>query len=467
MDVGLIARMLWMRRLLRARERWSRVQIETHRAVQLGRLRAHAYARSSFYRRFHRGFESKQLHELPVLTKAELMGAFDDLVTDSAVRVADVQAHLEQLRDDELFLGKYHVSRTSGTTGHPGIFLSDAREWAAIIASYSRCQEWAGILARLTHRTRLAVVSSRVPWHQSARVGASVDSPFLPVRRFDSTEPLDTMVEGLNAWQPVNLIAYASMARVLAEEQLAGRLRIAPSVVMCASEVLTMEARARIRRAWGCEPFDVYAATETAGIASDCAKHRLHLFEDLVVTEVVDEDNRPVPPGEFGAKLLVTVLCSRTQPLIRYELSDRVSLSNASCDCGLPFACLSGIAGRMEDVLRLPARGGGWVSIHPNVFHELLEPLPVEAWQVLEGADAIGVRLARPSSEIDVSRLTSDLQQALASRGVVARPVRVERVDAVERTPLGKAPLVKARVRGWSQPVAAPEPDAHAARHQD
>jgi phenylacetate-coenzyme A ligase PaaK-like adenylate-forming protein len=100
-----------------------------------------------------------------------------------------------------------------------------------------------------------------------ARVGASVDSPFLPVRRFDSIEPLETIVAGLNTWQPENLIAYASMARVLAEEQLAGRLRISPGAVMSASEVLTQASRAKIERAWGRQPFDVYAATETAAIA--------------------------------------------------------------------------------------------------------------------------------------------------------------------------------------------------------
>jgi len=213
MNLALIARVLSMRRGLRSRERWSAGQISAHREKQLRALRAHAYQRSPFYARFHAGAGSKPLNELPVLTKSELMSRFDELVTDRAVRLAGVHTHLNALKRDELFLGKYRVTRTSGSTGHPGIFLSDAGEWASIIASYSRAQEWAGIMAGLTHRTRLAVVSSRVPWHQSARVGASVDSPFLPVRRFDSTEPLEAIVAGLDDWQPENLIAYASMAR--------------------------------------------------------------------------------------------------------------------------------------------------------------------------------------------------------------------------------------------------------------
>jgi phenylacetate-CoA ligase len=61
----------------------------------------------------------------------------------------------------------------------------------------------------------------------------------------------------------------------------------------------------------------------------------MHLFEDLVITEVVDEGNRPVPLGVYGEKVLVTVLFSRTLPLIRYELSDSVRPSiSPYCPCG-------------------------------------------------------------------------------------------------------------------------------------
>jgi putative adenylate-forming enzyme len=443
-----------MRRALRKRERWPADRIAIHQAAGLHALREHAISNSPFYRRFHAGLESKPLDELPVLTKTELMSNFDELVTDRNVRLTNVRAHLEHLRHDELFLGRYRVTRTAGSTGKPGIFLSDPVEWANIITSYSRAQEWAGIVAGITHRTRLAVVSSLVPSHQSARVGTSVDSPFIPIRRFDSTQPLLTIVDRLNAWQPHNLIAYASMARLLAEEQLSGRLRISPQAVMSASEVLTKESRDRIHHAWNCEPFDVYAATETAGIASECSRHRFHFFEDLVITEVVDEKNQPVPAGEFGAKLLVTVLFSRTQPLIRYEISDRVMRSNDRCDCGIGFSLLGGIEGRAEDILELPARSGGSVRIHPNVFHTILDPLPLQAWQVIEEPDAIRVLVARPEGPLDRVRISSDITEAIEQRGAVAPPIRIELVVEVTKTALGKAPLIRSRSRS-SPPVPA------------
>lgn len=158
-----------------------------------------------------------------------------------------------------------------------------------------------------------AVVSSTTPWHQSARVAATVRSPWVQTLRIDSRDLLESILERLHRLQPQVLVGCASMLRLLTSEQLAGRLTIAPEVVFSASEVLTGETRRRIHQAWSRRPFDVYAATETAWIAAECRVHTgLHLFEDLVVTEVVDGHDQPVPPGVPDEKVLVSVLFSRT-----------------------------------------------------------------------------------------------------------------------------------------------------------
>lgn len=361
MNTRIIFKVLRLRRQLRRRDRWTRGQLEEHQAHALRLLREHAYARSPFYRRFHSGLTDSPPQELPVLTKALVMEHFDELVTALSVRLADVEAHVAALRGNERFRGRYWVASTSGSTGRRGLFLWDFAEWTTVLASYNRSFDWAGSRAGLTHRTKMAVVSSTVPWHQSARVGASVQSTWVPTLRLDSGDLLESIVERLNGWQPEVLAAYASIIGLLAEEQLAGRLDISPGFVFSASEVLRDRARRQDGAAWSKKPFDVYAATETAGIASECELHRgMHLFEDLVITEVVDENNRPVPPGEYGEKVLVTVLFSRTLPLIRYEMSDSVRpAASPYCPCGRPFVLIDGVQGRVEDVLRFPATSGG------------------------------------------------------------------------------------------------------------
>jgi phenylacetate-CoA ligase len=405
----------------------------------------HAYAHSPFYRRLHAGRTDRPLHELPVLTKAMVMEHFDELVTDPTVKLADVEAHLAALQGNERFRGRYWVAATSGTTGRRGIFLWNLDEWITVLASYNRSLDWAGATAGLTRRLRMAVVSSTTPWHQSARVGATVHSPWVQTLRIDSGDPLEHILGQLDRFQPQVLVGYASMLRLLASEQLAGRLTIAPEVVFSASEVLTGETRRRIQEVWGRRPFDVYAATETAGIAAECQVHRgLHLPEDLVVTEVVDGDNQPVPPGVSGEKLLVTVLFGRTQPLIRYELSDSITSSDRlRCSCGRPFALIEGIQGRVEEALSFPAQSGGQVTVRPAAFHGVMDGVPAEGWQLVQEPERLAVLLAGVPYAFDDDALADWLRHELRSRGALPPPVQVQRVRAIPRTALGKAPLIK------------------------
>ena len=451
MSTQIILRVLALRHRLRQRDHWTRRQLKEHQGRALHRLREHAYARSPFYGRFHKGLADRPLDELPVLTKEMVMEDFDKLVTDPTVRLEDVEAHLATLRGgDELLGGRYRVASTSGSTGRRGLFLWDPGEWATVLTSYNRSFDWAGVGAGLTHRTRMAVVSSTTPWHQSARVGASVSSPWVPTLRIDSGDPLESIVERLGGFQPRVLVAYASMAHLLAEEQLAGRLRISPGFVFGSSEVFAEQAKRCVEEAWGEKPFEVYAATEPAGIASECEQHQgMHLVEDLVITEVEDENNKPVPPGTFGEKVLVKVLFSRTIPLIRYEMSDSVRLSSSPhCPCGRPFALIDGIQGRAEDVLRLPAVSGGQVSVQPIIFHRVMETVPAGGWQVVQGPEGLTVLLSGVREGFEDDTLIDSLRQELGAQGAIVPPVKVRHVPTIPRTTVGKAPLIKASVPG-------------------
>jgi phenylacetate-CoA ligase len=445
MNLGMFTRVLWRRRQLRTHERWTRAELADHQRVQLARLRAFAQARSPFYARTYADLSSRPLDQLPVLTKATLMDNFDDIVTDRSVRLRDANRYLTTTGDDELLNGKYWVSSTSGSSGRKSVVPTDAREWAAMIATYARANEWAGIRAGLTRHVKIAVVSSTAPWHQSSRVAATLQSPFVRTQRFDAGSSLSGIVRGLNEMQPEVLVAYASMTRILAEEQLAGRLRIHPRGVNCSSEVLTGEARAVAERAFGVRMFNVYAATETGGVAAECDRHEgMHLFEDSLIVEVVDEMNRPVSDGDAGAKLLVTVLASRTLPLIRYELTDRVKLSTKACSCGRPFRLVEAIEGRTDDALHIAAQDGRAVEVHPLVFHRVLDELPLAAWQVRRTRTGLRVLLARPRGDLDRAALIEALRSSVARTGAVLGEIEIEIVDDIVAGAAGKRPMIVA-----------------------
>jgi phenylacetate-coenzyme A ligase PaaK-like adenylate-forming protein len=269
----------------------------------------------------------------------------------------------------------------------------------------------------------------------------------MPELHIAASRPTEVVVERLNAWQPEVLIAYASMARILAEEQLAGRLQIRPRAVFTSSEVLTEETRRRIVQAWGERLFNQYAATESGSLAAECNYHRgMHLMEDLVIFEIVDHYNRPVPAGVYGDKLLITVLGSRTQPLIRYELDDSVCLSPVPCPSGHPFALIDDIQGRVEDVLSFPGAAGGVVQVQPLVFCQVMDTLPVSGWQVIQEPGGLRVLLSGVRGEFKDEMLADTLRQALVEQGVFVPHVEVQRVPAIPKTVAGKAPLIKSNL---------------------
>ena len=445
MDLQMMLKLIHNLEQLRQHERWTRPQLEAHQAESLRRLREYAYARSPFYQRFHKGLFNRPLHELPVLTKAMLMEKFDELVTDRSLRLDEVRAYAGQGEAGQRYMKRYWVNATSGSSGRPGFFLFDEAEWVYILASFARGQEWSGVRINLTHRQRMATVASISPWHMSSQVAATAKSWWRPSLRLPASQPLPQTVQQLTDWQPEVLIAYASMAGILAEEQLAGRLNIRPQIVYTSSEVLTQQTRQRVREAWGDEPFNQYGANETADIAAEHkACRRLHFFEDLVISEVVDEHNRPVLPGVYGAKVLITTLFSRTQPLIRYELNDSVRVSAEAHACGLPFAVLETIQGRVEDALDLPAGYGGKVAVQPLVFNRIMDILPVGGWQVAQQADdGLMVLLTGVRDGLTDEALVDKLARSLAQEGVRVPYIKVQQVTAIPKAETGKAPLIR------------------------
>jgi putative adenylate-forming enzyme len=450
MNIRFTPKVLQAVRQLRQHEHWTRAHLKAYQAEASHRLREHAYAHSPFYQKFHKGLTDRPLSELPVLTKRLLMENFDEVVTDPAIRLEAVRAFAAENVEDRLYLNRYWVSATSGSSGQPGFFLFDESEFLTLIASFARGQEWTGATINLLQRRKMATVASISPWHLSSQVSTTVRSWWTPSIRIAASEPLARIVQTLNEWQPQLLIVYASMARILAEEQLAGRLHIQPLKTFTSSEVLTDETRRRVKAAWGDEPYNQYGATETADIAAECWQGRkLHLFEDLVLVEVVDEHNRPVPPGTYGAKLLITTFFSRTQPLIRYEINDSVRLSIESCACGRSFAVVESIQGRVEDALRLPSQTGEHVTIQPLVFNRIMDILPVSGWQVIQEADdALTILLSGVRQELVEAALENQLAVAFAAQGVRVPRITVKQVDAIPKSASGKAPLIKARPGG-------------------
>ena len=175
----------------------------------------------------------------------------------------------------------------------------------------------------------------------------------------------------------------------------------------------------------------------------------MDILEDLVVLEVVDEENRPMPPGVPGRKVLLTNLVNQVQPLLRYELTDSVTLAGGPNPLGLPYARLASVDGRSDDVITLPAASGGQVAVHP---FRLRAPLEVAEYQVVH--DPAGLHVAvvlRGEAPADTpARVRAALVRELRDAGAVPPPVQVTPVAGIDRDPGhgAKLKLVRSAVSG-------------------
>ena len=453
---GLLQRIATLTQELLARDRWSRERLLAYQAGRLRALLEHAVTHSPFYREtLGADAPTRPLGELPTLSKARLMDHFDQVVCDPRLRRAALEAHLAGPDPARSFLGRYRVLTTSGTTGLRGIFAVTEDEAAVWIAATSR----AGAHAGFGPQDRVVGIGTPSRVHLTRQLFAPLRDAQGDVPDLSTATPLPELVAALNAFQPDAIVGYPSVAGLLADEQLAGRLRISPRGGGFGAEPLTPNLRRRIRAAWGFEPVSLYAATESPVIASGTPGHpELEIHEDVVLVEVVDERDRPVPPGTPGFKVLITNLVNFAQPLIRYELTDAVTLAQGPNPDGRPWRRIAAIEGRSAEVLHLPGRGGGQATVHPSALGAAFGPYPqVRQYQFVYDGRTLQARVVlAPDAPPDTpDRLGRSLAQAIEATGAVAPPVAIRPVAELQREPGPgqKIKLVKSTAAAPSTPA--------------
>lgn len=147
-------------------------------------------------------------------------------------------------------------------------------------------------------------------------------------------------------------VVLRSFLRSLDDEQRA-QLSRTLRLVLPDSELLTDQGRQVLERDFGVPVFDEYSAYEVLTMASQCRHGGMHIDEDRVWVEVLDEDGRPLPEGEEG-DVVVTHFRERAMPLIRYRVGDRALHCPAGCPCGQRTSLLELRSGRTGEFVTLP-----------------------------------------------------------------------------------------------------------------
>lgn len=135
----------------------------------------------------------------------------------------------------------------------------------------------------------------------------------------------------------------------------------------------------RIQNAWNIKLFGTYASTEMQTAFTECtATAGGHLNPELLIVEVLDENNQPVPAGQPG-EVTITTLGVEGMPLLRYKTGDICILQTEPCSCGRSSARLSGVIGRRQQMIKFKG-----TTLYPPAIYDLLNEMPAIRDYVVE-----------------------------------------------------------------------------------
>lgn len=423
---------------------WPADRLAEHRQAALRRLVRVARDLSPWHRKrladVHPDeVDESTMAELPVMTKDDLMEHFDEIVTDERLRRSVVEDHLAGLPGANPYLfDRYQACASGGSSGRRGVFVYD---WDGWVTGYWSCLRHLFRAVRVfpamaNAPQRPVMVAAAVPTHVTASLLRTFAGPQLPWRLAPVTLPVEQRVGMLNEIQPTTLAGYTTALRELAREAQAGRLRISPVQVVVSGEPLLAEIRRELEETFGATVGNVYATSEAGGLATLCGRPDspwLHLAEDTSVVEPVDAAGAPVDTGTCSDKLYLTNLYNHALPLIRYEMTDQITVLDGDCGCGCTHRRIADPLGRLDDHFDY-----GGVTVHPHVFRSPLsrrrEIVEYQVRQTPRGVDVATLCTA----PVDVAAVERELVAALDAAGVPGAEAAVTTVDRIDRGPGGK-----------------------------
>ncbi len=349
--------------------------------------------------------------KLPVLTRQNLMENFDSLLSD------------------EFSIKDVILSTTGGSSGTPAKVYHPKKEIRA--ANGWRMLGWWNISPAAdcadVYRDIRTSIKARImhflQWFPTKQI-------LLDATSFTEKDMHDFLNDFAHV-RPEVLHGYVGAMDILAEYVLKNGIQLPPpKVIWVTSAPITPVQQKKIETAFNAPVYDQYGCCEIYWLAAECpARNGLHMFYDTRRFEFLDDNNLPVPNGEYG-NIAITDLKNYAFPLIRYLNGDRSRRLNSRCTCGCNLPLMDKVKGRVSETFTLPSK----TRLNGEFLTTLFDNTPeaVRQFQVHQLADAsIVIRVipnnTYPNLDQTLEHVRSNLEKAI--HGEVA--VTLERVTEI------------------------------------
>jgi len=268
----------------------------------------------------------------------------------------------------------------------------------------------------------------------------------------------------LQRYRPQIIHAYTNplyeFARFLLENSLTPP---PPRSILVGAERLHGFQREVIESAFQAPVFETYGSREFLLIGAECDRHEgLHISADTLFVEVLDDNGQPTRHGDEG-HVVITDFTNRAMPLIRFANGDRAIAGSSRCSCGRSLPLLTGVRGRVLDVIQLPDGR----RLPGEFFPHLMKDYPgIRRFQVRQ-IDEQTIRIQLVTDPPLAESTFDELQRRTRERTGSRVEIEWDRVDSIPLTSTGKHQVVVGldpghrsvtEQMGGGQPVIVPTP---------
>lgn len=363
--------------------------VKTFQEAKLREQLSYLKAKSPFYQRL---FSENNL-------------TIDDIKTleDLSKIPTTTKSDLQQHNDDFFCVPKHEIidySTTSGTLGDPVTFGSTEKDLERIAYNEAISLSCAGIkkgdLVQMMTTIDKRFIAGMAYFLGLRKIGAGLIrmGPGIPELQWDS----------ILRYRPKYLITVPSFLLKMIEHAEKYGIDYKNSSVfgaVCIGESLRNQdfslssLAEKIKSKWDIQLFSTYASTEMSTAFTECeCQNGGHHHPELIITEILDEDEKPVQPGEVG-ELVVTTLGVEALPLLRFKTGDLVKAHHDICGCGRTSLRLGPVVGRKQQMIKYKG-----TTLYPPALNDVLTGFPgISFYQILIknndiGTDEIVVRIS-------------------------------------------------------------------------
>lgn len=339
-------------------------------------------------------------HQIPLTSKKDLSENFENFLGTSRHEIVELVT-------------------TSGTISSPITVALSKKDLERLTYNESRSLQISGISNKdtilITTTLDKRFMAGMAYYLGATHIGATVIRSGIGDMSFQ--------VENLLKFKPTVLIAVPSFAHKLGKYMLSQGLDPRQSSIekiICIGETIRSfdlnpnNLHQKTEEIWNAKLHSTYASTEMATAFTECEfGHGGHIIPELMIVEILDDDGKPVSPGEPG-EVVATPLQNDGMPLIRFKTGDISRLHYGKCECGRNTPRLGPIEGRKGQMIKYKG-----TTLFPdqieNVLHksESLDHYLIELSLNELGLDHLQIHLSDNLSKESFFEIEENLKQSL------------------------------------------------------